>query len=110
MFCVSNHDYWERRDAARDEALPILNLSGILSVRKHCIGLVASTQLQAATMYIRDQIPALLREVELWVQSGAGSMDEERKQAVRETLDALEVRLRRVNFGFPRAFLEAGAS
>lgn len=97
VFCVSNKDYWEHRDDPKDEALPILNLSGILSIRKHCIGMVAESQLRIATKYIRDRIPALLRDIELWVQSGAGSATAEQKQACREALDALEARLRKVD-------------
>lgn len=58
--------------------------------------MVADRQLRAATKYIQDDIPALLEEVELWVQSGAGNVDAEQKAAIRETLSTLEARLNRV--------------
>lgn len=58
--------------------------------------MVADRQLRVATKYIQDDIPALLEDVELWVQSGAGSVDAEQKAAIRETLNMLEARLNRV--------------
>jgi flagellin-like hook-associated protein FlgL len=58
--------------------------------------MVADRQLRVATKYIQDDIPALLEDVELWVQSGAGSVDAEQKAAIRETLNNLEARLNRV--------------
>lgn len=90
-------DYWEHRDSPRDEALPLLQLSGIIGVRRYCISIVANSQLRIAVKYIRDSIPALLGDIALWVQSGAGSVSAERKEAIRETLNTLEANLRRVN-------------
>jgi hypothetical protein len=58
--------------------------------------MVADRQFRVATKYIQDDIPALLEDVELWVQSGAGSVDAEQKAAIRETLNMLEARLNRV--------------
>lgn len=97
VFCISNTDYWEHRYLPKDDALPLLQLSGIMAIRRHCISMVASSQLRIATKYIRDSIPAILGDITLWVQSGAGSVTAERKQAIRETLNALEARLRGVN-------------
>lgn len=96
VFCVSNTLYWDHRPMPKDEALPHLQLSGVLQIRKHCLSMVTESQLRIATRYIRDDIPALLGDVDLWVQSGAGTMDAERKRVVRQTLDALEARLTRV--------------
>ena len=93
MFCVSNTDYWERHSQSRDEALPFLQLSGILAVRKHCFSIVADSQLRIAAHYVVDEIPAFLADIELWVQSGAGTASTEQKGAVRETLDEIEGRL-----------------
>ncbi|KAH7129906.1 hypothetical protein B0J13DRAFT_627047 [Dactylonectria estremocensis] len=95
VFCVSNKNYWENRTEPRDAALPHLQLSGILEVRKYCISIVANSQRRLATRYMRDEIPALFAQVELWVQSGAGTADAERKEVVRRTLDELESRLKR---------------
>jgi hypothetical protein len=96
VFCVSNIDYWEHRDLPKDDAFRLLQLSGIIEIRRHCISMVANSQLRAATKYIRDSIPAILSEIALWVQSVVGSESAEQKQAICETLNALEVRLRRV--------------
>lgn len=74
----------------KDEALPFLHLSGILQVRKYCLSIVAESQLRAAIECMTDAIPALLGSVELWVQSGAGSLDAERKQALRNTLEEIQ--------------------
>jgi hypothetical protein len=93
VFCVSNKDYWDHHD----DTLNVLQLTGILQVRKHCISMVSESQLRAATQYIRDSIPALLGDVALWVESGSGSASAEQKQLVRETLNVLEARIRRVS-------------
>lgn len=45
---------------------------------------------------MKHMIPALVRDVDLWVQSGLGTMTAERKQNVREALNTLEGRLKRV--------------
>lgn len=97
VFCVSNKDYRENRAEPKDQALPFLQLSGILAVRKHCLSIVAESQLRIVTKYVRDDIPALLGDVELWVQSGAGTADAEQKRVVRETLNTLESRLQEVS-------------
>jgi len=96
VFCVSNRDYWSHRDLPRDQSEDVLKLSGIIEVRKHCIGIVAESQLRAATLYMQHQIPALLDSLQLWVQSGSGSLSAERKRAIRDALDDVERRLRRV--------------
>lgn len=96
VFCISNKFYWDHRDLPKGDALPFLQLSGIIAVRRHCISIVADSQLRSATKYIRDSIPAILGDIALWVQSGSGTANAERNQVVRETLNALEARLRRV--------------
>ncbi|RDW75398.1 hypothetical protein BP6252_06540 [Coleophoma cylindrospora] len=95
VFCVSNKDYWNHRLLPKDDKLSPLELSGIIAVRKHCISIVANSQLRIATKYIRSDIPALLSDIQLWIQSGAGTMDAERKRLVRDTLNTLEVQLKR---------------
>lgn len=100
VFCISNLDYWDKRTIARDEALPFLHLSGIIAVRKHCISIVAQSQLRAAEKYIRDDIPALLGDIDLWVQLGSGSADTERRQLIIQTVNMLESRLGRVRSYF----------
>ncbi|KAF5714445.1 hypothetical protein FMUND_7407 [Fusarium mundagurra] len=95
VFCVSNKIYWQNRTAKKSEAKRHLDLSGILQVRKHCISIVANSQRRIATQYMKDQIPALLADIELWVQSGARTASEERREALCQTLDSVERRLRK---------------
>ena len=97
VFCVSNDDYWRLRNEPGDIARPLMQLSGIIAVRTHCISIMAESQLRAVKRFIRDSIPAILSEVTLWVQSGAGSVSAERKQALRESLSVLEARLKIVS-------------
>jgi hypothetical protein len=96
-FCVSNKDYWDNRAHSKEQALPFLQLSGIIALRKHCLAIVADSQLRILTTYVRDRIPALLGDVELWVQSGACSAGAEQKRAVRESLNAVETQLKQVS-------------
>ncbi|KAM0549840.1 hypothetical protein ACHAPJ_009282 [Fusarium lateritium] len=96
VFCVSNAIYWEHRTKPRSESMRFLNLSGILQVRKHCISIVAHSQRRIATRYMKDEIPALLADIELWVQSGARTATEERREALCQSLDNIERHLRRV--------------
>ncbi|KAG5821622.1 hypothetical protein H9Q71_000153 [Fusarium xylarioides] len=95
VFCVGNTIYWQNRTAKKSEARRHLDLSGILQVRKHCISIVANSQRRIATQYMKDQIPALLADIELWVQSGARTASEERREALCQTLDSVERRLRK---------------
>ncbi|KAB5551088.1 hypothetical protein GE09DRAFT_1174162 [Coniochaeta sp. 2T2.1] len=90
VFCVSNLDYWRHRDLPRDVSWRHLELSGMIDVRKHCISIVAESQLRAARLYMEQRIPALLESLQLWVQSGSGSLSAERKAAIRATLDDVE--------------------
>lgn len=93
VFCVSNTEYWVLRQKPKEEALPVLRLSGILDVRKNCISIVAESQLCAATEYVKNTIPALLGSIELWVQSGSGSANAERKRDIRNVLDRMRSEL-----------------
>jgi hypothetical protein len=98
VFCASNTLYWEKRDLrSRHRAAPFLELSGIVTIRKHCMSLVSQRQLRIATQYLRGDIPNLLGDIELWVQTGAGTADAEKKRAVREALDLFGNRLRGVS-------------
>ncbi len=97
VFCVSNTLYWEKRDRPANESRETLLLSGILDVRRHCVGIVAEAQYQAALRYIRHKIPALLESLQLWVESGSGSMNAERKAAIRSALNNIEDMLNNVS-------------
>lgn len=93
IFCVSNTEYWELRRKPKEEALPILRLSGVLDVRKNCLSIIAESQLCAATEYMKNTVPALLGSIELWVQSGSGSASAERKRDIRNVLDRMRSEL-----------------
>jgi hypothetical protein len=97
VFCVSNRLYWDMRDDPKDVSLPSLHLSGIIDLRRYCISIVSTRKLEAALVYINEEVPALLASIQLWVQSGAGTMDAERKAAVRDALGRIERHLTTVS-------------
>lgn len=90
VFCVSNTRYWDYRLRPLEISRPVLALSGILDVRKHCVSIVAQSQFRAASQFMRVEIPALLRSVEIWLRSGAGDITTERRLAIREVVQAIE--------------------
>jgi hypothetical protein len=67
IFCVSNKLYWESREKPPKVALPYLQLSDIIELRRYCIGIVAQSRIRATRKYIKDEIPALIGSVQLWV-------------------------------------------
>ncbi|CAG9972550.1 unnamed protein product [Clonostachys byssicola] len=94
VFCVSNKLYNDKRNEPKDRALPYLKLSGIIDLRKHCISIVAQAQRRVVVQFINDEIPALLSKIQLWVQSGARTADQERRIAIIAALDNIERELR----------------
>ncbi|KAI0865909.1 hypothetical protein F4860DRAFT_458178 [Xylaria cubensis] len=95
VFCASNTMYWDHRDAPKVTAMPYLNLSGVLAIREHCMAIVSESQYMAATKYMRDDIGVLLGELDLWVQSGQGSLNGEKKEKIRNALDMLDRKLKK---------------
>jgi hypothetical protein len=89
-FCVSNVIYWDKRTKRVDVARPFLELSGILDLRRYCIGIVAESHLRATVEYIRDEIPALLGSIELWVQAGSGNASAEVKQQILDAVSDVQ--------------------
>jgi hypothetical protein len=90
VFCASNTIYWDHRTQPKDKAMPRLLLSGILGIREHCMAMVSANQYAAAERYIQNDVQALLGELKLWVQAGQGSLSAEKKEGIRNTLDAIE--------------------
>lgn len=90
VFCISNHIYWDRREKAAEDALPWLNLSNIIALRKHCIGLVADHQMQDASVFMKEKVPALVSSADLWVRSGLGSIAAETREQVRKASEQVE--------------------
>ncbi|KAK4170796.1 hypothetical protein QBC36DRAFT_341274 [Triangularia setosa] len=99
VFCVSNNYYKQGRSArapaqaAKVDALSWLNLSGILSLRKHCLGLIADSQYRLARRYMVNEIPQLASSLKLWVQAGSGTLDQEQKRAIHRIVDNIDQRL-----------------
>lgn len=96
IFCVSNTMYWEKRMDEKSVAEPFLNLSGIIALRKHCTAMTAASQLRTSKNFLDNNIPSLLSDIDLWVQSGSGSTSAEQKEATRNVLDKIEGQLQKV--------------
>ncbi|KAI1130430.1 hypothetical protein F5Y10DRAFT_289396 [Nemania abortiva] len=94
VFFVSKTIYWEARREPRDRAVPRLEVSGILAVRRHCMGMVSESQFALASRFLHSDVDALLGDIELWVRSGAESTTAERTRLVREALEMVERRMR----------------
>lgn len=85
--------YSKERERPAQRALPFLTLSGILELRRYCIGLVAESHLRATTEYIKDEIPALLGSIELWIQAGSGDVNAERKEKILDAVSVIQRQL-----------------
>lgn len=96
VFCVSNKTYWEFREKPVAIALPYLKSSGILELRQYCIGIVAESRLRATKAFIKDEIPAFLGSVELWIEAGSGNASAETKQQTLDVVSAIQAELEEV--------------
>jgi hypothetical protein len=96
IFCVSNSTYWDTREKPSDIALPYLQFSGIMDLRRYCIGVVAQSRLEATRKFIKDEIPALLGSIELWVDAGSGNASAESKQKVLDAVAGMQTELDKV--------------
>lgn len=97
VFCVGNEMYRTKRNLDKSVSGKYLSLSGIIDVRRHFIAAVGESQLRASKNFLEHNVPALLQDIELWVQSGAGSASAEQKKAVRHVLGKVESTLEKVN-------------
>ncbi|KAH7071874.1 hypothetical protein BKA63DRAFT_492539 [Paraphoma chrysanthemicola] len=104
IFCVSNNVYWDNREKAKDVALPYLRLSGILELRRYCIGLVAQSRHRAIQVFIKDQVPALIGSIDLWVEAGSGNASAESKQRILDTVSAVQRELDKWHHSSYKAF------
>jgi hypothetical protein len=84
-------------DKPRNRSLPYLELSGIIDLRRHCIGIVSAGQKRAARRYMTEDVPALLHSLELWVEAGARGANAQQKVEIREAIERLESGLERVS-------------
>ena len=97
VFCISNVLYWNRRDEDQEVALPWLRLSQIISLRRHCLGLVAEHQRQDASTFMTELIPNLVSSIDLWVRSGSERIAAETRAQVREASQGVERMLQHVS-------------
>lgn len=102
IFCISNIIYWKNRALSLQDSLEYLQLSNILDLRRYCIGIVAESHLRATEKYIRDEIPAFLGSVQLWIEAGSGTASAERKQQVLDVVSTIEQQLDDVRNGHRR--------
>ena len=89
-FCVSNTLYWDHRMDRADVALPYLQLSGIINLRQHCIGIVAEDNICATKTYVNNEVPAFLGSLQLWVNAGAGNVSAERRQGLLDKVSMVQ--------------------
>lgn len=66
VFCVSNQLYWADRMKSAAVSKRRLDLSGIIELRRYCIGIVAEIHLRTVNHYICNEIPAFLGSATLW--------------------------------------------
>lgn len=97
VFCVSNLFYRDHRYERTQTDLAYLHLSGIIRLRQHCVSIVSANQHKEASAFINTDVPKLLTDSSLWVQSGEDTLDGERRAAVTRTLDCIERQLRAVS-------------
>lgn len=97
IFTVSNEDYWQYREEPKDKAMPYLDLSNIIKLRKYCISTVADSQWTSAQKYMSHEIPALLDSIDVWVRSGSETASAERKMRVHDALEKTETSLKLVS-------------
>lgn len=96
VFCVSNKKYWKARPMSASQAQPHLQLSGILALRRYCIGVVAESHYQATKDFVNDDIPAFVASLQSWLQAGLGSSSAEKKKEVQQTLTLIQDELSEV--------------
>ncbi|CAI6334688.1 unnamed protein product [Periconia digitata] len=90
IFCVSNTMYRKFRPKAMKYAEPRLQLSGIIALRRYCIGIVADSHYRATLDFVNDEVPAFVDSLRTWYESGSESASAERKDEVLEALDSVE--------------------
>lgn len=96
IFCVSNTMYWKHRERPATMSLPDLKLSGIIELRRHCLGIVASSQLAAFKNLIEDEVPAFLGSMKLWVKAGSSSASVQRTRIIEDAVSRIEQVLEKV--------------
>ncbi|KAI0616311.1 hypothetical protein TUN199_11698, partial [Pyrenophora tritici-repentis] len=89
-FCVSNTTYWDHREKPTLASIPYLVESGIIGLRKYCIGIVADSRLRVSVEVIKVKVPAFLGSVKLWVEAGSSSVSAEKKKQILGTVHVIK--------------------
>lgn len=95
-FCASSKLWWYHREKTTPLSEQWLELSGIIRLRQHCLGLVSRSQSRLAKLFLEHTLPTLLADVGSWVSTGAGSSSAEQRMRLCEILKRFEQRLRTV--------------
>jgi hypothetical protein len=95
IFCVGNELYGNPPHRLADE---YRNLSGVRELRSYCRSVPAEARMKSALVFIRDQVPALLRSIEQWTLTGRDSVTSEKARKLRSVLEQLEGDLREVYY------------
>jgi hypothetical protein len=90
IFCVSNKLYSNNRNKLATAALPYLNWSGILELRRYCIGMVAQNQLHIVRKFILNEVPAMLGSLELWIEAGSKDISVDSKNQIIDTVSDIQ--------------------
>lgn len=93
VFCVGNTMYRENRYLDTEISRQYLRLSGIPNLRQYCISIVSDNQHRIATRFMRHDVPRLLNDIDLWLQSGADTFDAEQRANAIRAMNGLEERL-----------------
>lgn len=93
VFCVGNAMYRDNRYLVSEVSRQFLQLSGIPTLRQYCISIVSENQHRIATRFMRHDVPRLLNDIDLWLQSGTDTFDAERRANATRTMNGLEERL-----------------
>lgn len=96
MFCVSNTLYSAHTGKHEDDSRAYVSLSGVKYLRKHCQLVPAEAQMNAAAVFLKHQVPALLGSLRQWALSGQDTVESASADALRALLEDMEQNIRRV--------------
>ncbi|PVH91907.1 hypothetical protein DM02DRAFT_544867, partial [Periconia macrospinosa] len=104
IFCVSNTIYRTYRNMPVVQAEPRLRLSGVLALRRYCVGIVAQSRYQATRDFVNDAIPAFVASLQIWLRASSGSANAERKEETLRTLTSIQDELSKYDHSTYKAF------
>ncbi|KAF2680709.1 hypothetical protein K458DRAFT_311139 [Lentithecium fluviatile CBS 122367] len=90
IFCVSSSDYWEHRHDEHQKAIPRLDLSGIVDLRRYCHSVAAEVQFEEATAFLEHDVPAFLSSLKQWAIGDSERLTAEKAEEIRLVTKNLE--------------------